>query len=67
MGFFEYLSNNLLYLFLVIGAIVLVIGAGIARYFLVKKWKSVDNAKKVKKSKTEELEETNGLDENKDE
>ncbi len=45
MGFFEYLSNNLLYLFIVIGAIILVIGGSIAKYFILKKMKKKDEKK----------------------
>jgi len=38
MGFFEYLANNLVYLFIVIGALILVIGAGIFKFFILKIW-----------------------------
>ncbi len=48
MGFFEYLANNLTYLLIVIGAIVLVIAACVAKHFVLKKWEKIDALKKAK-------------------
>lgn len=45
MSFFEYLANNLTYLFIVIGALILVIGAGVAKFFIIKKWKQIESKK----------------------
>jgi phosphotransferase system glucose/maltose/N-acetylglucosamine-specific IIC component len=45
MSFFEYLANNLNYLYIVIGAIIIVIGAFVAKYFILKKWKKIESSK----------------------
>jgi hypothetical protein len=63
MSFFEYLANNLVYLFIVIGALILVIGAGISKFFIIKKWKQVENSKKSE-SAIEQSESSTSGDEN---
>ena len=64
MGFFEYLANNLVYLFIVIGTLILVIGAGIFKFFILKKWKQIENSKK-NESTIERTESSTSGDENK--
>ncbi len=53
MGFFEYLSNNLTYLFLIIGAILLITGASVARYFIIKKLEKISENKRENDEKND--------------